>query len=235
MSGLPGPDPEAAYYQAVEEYFVSRRGEPLILSNADWHLVRKWRKAGVPLRVVLRGIRDALDAHAHGWSRDGKVRSLAYCTHEVEAARERWERAMSLGRDAALDVAAALEGFADDLERAEGLGPRGSKTAVALAAELRARAGSGRGGRGARLGELTGWLAGLEDRLLQAIRGDAGTGSATAVEAEVEQSLAPYRKRMPPRVLEQLRQESVTRRLLEAHGLPRLSLFHLASGEGEAE
>ena len=27
--------PEAAYYQTVEEFFVSRRGEPL-LSNADW-------------------------------------------------------------------------------------------------------------------------------------------------------------------------------------------------------
>jgi hypothetical protein len=55
------------------------------------------------------------------------------------------------------------------------------------------------------------------------------------MEAEVEQSLEPYRERMPPRVLEQLRQESITRRLLEAHGLPRLSLFHLASGEEKAE
>ena len=232
MIGLPGPDPEAAYYQAVEEYFVSRRGEPLILSNADWHQVRKWRTAGLPLRVVLRGIRDALDAHAHGWSRDRKVRSLAYCTQEVESARERWERALSLGRDDALDVTAALEGFANDLERAKGTGPRASKTAAALAAELRARAGGERGGR---LDELTGWLAGLEGRLLEAIRGDAGKAQVVAIEAEVERSLEPYRKRMPPRVLEQLRQESVTRRLLEAHELPRLSLFHLASGEEKAQ
>ncbi len=58
---------------------MSRRGDPLFLSNADWNLVRKWRLAGLPLRVVLRGIRDALDAHAYGWSRDRKVGSLAYC------------------------------------------------------------------------------------------------------------------------------------------------------------
>ena len=57
------PDPEAAYYQSVEEFFVSRRGDPLFLSNSDWLLVRKWRVAGLPLRVVLRGIADALDAH----------------------------------------------------------------------------------------------------------------------------------------------------------------------------
>jgi hypothetical protein len=222
-------DPEAAYYQAVEEYFVSRRGEPLILSNADWHLVRKWRTAGLPLRVVLRGIRDALDAHAHGWSRDRKVRSLAYCTHEVEAARELWERALALGRDDARDVAATLQAFARDLERAEGAGPRASKRIVTVAAELRARA------EGGRLEELTSWLAGLEKTLLEAIRNDDGEERVGAVEAEVDRALEPYRTRMPPRVLQQLRQESVTRRLLEAHGLPRLSLFHLESGGGAAE
>src|SRR5512135_639136 len=96
-------DPEATYYQTVEEYFVSRRGDPLFLSNADWNLVRKWRLAGIPLRVVLRGIRDALDAHAHGWSRGRKVGSLAYCEREVEAARDRWARALSLGRGEGAD------------------------------------------------------------------------------------------------------------------------------------
>lgn len=232
MSGPPAADPEAAYYQAVEEYFVSRRGEPLVLSNADWHLVRKWRQAGLPLRVVLRGIRDALDAHALGWSRDRKVRSLAYCTHEVEAARDRWERALTLGRDDALDLGAALEGFALDLERARDLGPRGSEVAVALAASLRERATEG---AGAGLGELTPWLADLEGRLLKALRDDAGEERVAALEAEVEGSLEPYRQRMPPRVLDQLRRESVTRRLFEAHGVPRLSLFHLESREGEGE
>ncbi len=77
MSAVAAADPEAGYYQAVEEYFVSRRGDPLFLSNADWNLVRRWRLAGIPLRVVLRGIRDALDGHAHGWSRQRKVGSLA--------------------------------------------------------------------------------------------------------------------------------------------------------------
>ena len=93
MSAVAAADPEAEYYQTVEEFFVSHRGDPLFLSNADWNLVRQWRRAGLPLRVVLRGIKDALDAHAHGWSRGRKVGSLAYCAGEVDAARERWERA----------------------------------------------------------------------------------------------------------------------------------------------
>jgi hypothetical protein len=221
-----GADPEAAYYQAVEEYFVSRRGDPLFLSNADWNLVRRWRRAGLPLRVVLRGIRDALDAHAHGWSRERKVASLAYCAREVEAARERWERALAIGREEGLDAAAALRGFATDLDRATDLGPRARDAAVEIARELRERA------EGGRLEEISSWLAEREARLLAGIDADEGAERRAALEAEVEAELERWRARMPPRVVEQLRGEKIARKRLEAHALPRLSLFHLEGGGG---
>jgi hypothetical protein len=226
VSAVGATDPEAAYYQAVEEYFVSRRGDPLLLSNADWHLVRKWREAGTPLRVVLRGIRDALDAHALGWSRNRPVRSLAYCAREVETARERWERALATGTDGSLDASRALRGFADDLERATALGPRAAAAARALAGAGRARA------KGGRLSELTAWLQEREESLLEAIREDLGKERCEEVEAAVERGLRAYRDRMPARVVEQLRRESRARRLLESHGLPRLSLFHLGGDDG---
>ncbi len=224
MSTLAAVDPEAAYYQAVEEYFVSRRGDPLFLSNADWNLVRKWRLAGLPLRVVLRGIRDALDAHAHGWSRDRKVGSLSYCAREVDAARERWERALALGREEGTDAAFALRGFAADLDRATGLGPRGRALAAEIARELRERASGGP------LEEVTAWLAEREARLLDAIVAEDGEDRRDALEAEVDAGLERWRGRMPARVVEQLKREQLARRRLEAHGLPRLSLFHLEAG-----
>ena len=224
MSTLAAVDPEAAYYQAVEEYFVSRRGDPLFLSNADWNLVRKWRLAGLPLRVVLRGIRDALDAHAHGWSRDRKVGSLSYCAREVDAARERWERALSLGREEGTDAALALRGFAADLDRATDLGPRGRALAAEIARELRERASGGP------LEEVTAWLAEREARLLDAIAAEDGEDRRQALEAEVDAGLERWRGRMPARVVEQLKREQLARKRLEAHGLPRLSLFHLEAG-----
>jgi hypothetical protein len=224
VSGGGASDPEAEYYQAVEEYYVSRRGDPLFLSNAEWNLVRRWRLAGLPLRVVLRGIRDALDAHAHGWSRDRKVKSLSYCVHEVDAARERWERALALGKEEGLDWAAALRGFATDLERARDLGPRARPLALELAREMRERAEAGR------LEAVSAWLGDREARLLDAIAADDGPERGVAVEAEVDRGLERWRARMPARVVEQLRRESLARRRLEAHGLPRLSLFHLEGG-----
>jgi hypothetical protein len=218
------PDPEAAYYQSVEEYFVSRRGDPLMLSNSDWTLIRKWRLAGIPLRVVLRGIRDALDSHAHGFDRGRKVGSLAYCAREVEAAAERWRRALAISGAEAGGVRDALEGFARDLERAD-LGPRGRAVADTIARELRGVAGVG-------LEELTRWLFEREARLVDALRGEEPADTGAQREAELAANLDEWRARMPARVVDAILRESRTRRVLEAHGLPRLSLFHLEAGGG---
>jgi len=205
----------------VEEFFVSRRGDPLMLSNADWHLIRKWRMAGLPLRVVLRGITDALDSHAHSWSRDRKVGSLAYCAAEVDVAAERWRRALALGEEEGVSAASALRGFADALDGARDLGPRSAPLARDLAAQIRARAEDGA------LRDLESWLVEREASLRTALEDDIGRAAVDAIAAAVDRDLAPYRDRMPARVLEQVRMESLSRRLLEAHGLPRLSLFHL--------
>ena len=222
---LPSPDaradPEAAYYQTIEEFFVSRRGDPLFLSNPDWLLIRKWRGAGLPLRIVLRGIADALDSHAHSWGRDRKVGSLAYCAAEVDAAGERWQRALSLGGEERPDVAAFLRGYADALGSAKGLGAVSTPVARGTAAALKEQAAGAEGGPG-----LEEWLREKETNLVKALRADMGP-AVSAVEAEVDADLAPYAARMPPRVLSQIRAQSIARRILEIHGLGRLSLFHL--------
>jgi len=192
-----------------------------MLSNADWHLIRKWRTAGLPLRVVLRGITDALDSHAHSWSRARKVGSLAYCAAEVDVAAERWRRALALGEEEGVSAESALRGFADALDGARELGPRSAPVARDLAVEIRARAEDGA------LRDLESWLVEREASLRAALEADMGRAAVDAIAEAVDRDLAPYRDRMPARVLEQVRMESLTRRVLEAHGLPRLSLFHL--------
>jgi hypothetical protein len=223
-----GIDPEAAYYQTIEEFFVSRRGDPLLLSNADWLLIRKWRTAGIPLRVVLRGISDALDGHAHSWGRSRKVGSLAYCAAEVETARDRWERALSFGASEAPDARLLLARLADAIAAAPVAGTSSRALASAVAEQLRERSAGE-----SDLRELDTWLGRQEAALVAAVRGDAGAEAVAAIEAGVDADLRPYRTRMPPRVLDQIRAESITRRLLESQGLPRLSLFHLHSGGPE--
>jgi 5-methyltetrahydrofolate--homocysteine methyltransferase len=61
----------------------------------------------------------------------------------------------------------------------------------------------------------------------EALRADAAAETLAAIDAEIDADLAPYRGRMPERVLAQIRDEAWARRLLGRHGIPRLSLFHL--------
>ncbi len=217
---MTGSDPEADYYQAVEEFFVSRRGDPLFLSNADWLLIRRWRKQGLPLRVVLRGIADALEGHAHSFSRARKVGSLRYCEAEVDVARERWERALSLGAEPGVDVRASLEGFERALARASGLGPQGAAVAAQVGKELLAL-------DAARPRELEPALMELELRLVAAIEKETDRKAIQEVQERVDGVLERYRARLPARVYADLRRQSLVREMLAAHGIPRLSLFGL--------
>jgi hypothetical protein len=119
---------------------------------------------------------------------------------------------------------AALRAFANELEQARGLGARGKPLASAIAEELRERASA------ASLDEVTAWLREREDRLIGAIGDDLGGERLREIEADVDAGLERWRSRMPAKVVETLRRESLARRLLETHGLPRLSLFHLEGG-----
>jgi len=222
VAGLPSPaDPEAAYYQTIEEFFVARRGDPLFLSNADWLLIRGWRKAGTPLRVVLRGIADALDGHAHSWGRHRKVGSLAYCAAEVDIARDRWQRALALGEEPGASPDAALSAFAGALDQAP-LDGDARVHAARLAAEIRGWAGDP-----PPLRDVEAMLAQRESALLARLRGVVSADRLAELERAADAELAPYASRMPAAVLAQIRGDSVARRVLALYGIPRLSLFYL--------
>ena len=198
-----------------------RRGDPLFLSNADWLLIRKWRRAGMPLRVVLRGIarrprlaRAFLRARPQG-GEPGVLRGRGGRGRRALAARPGGRRAG--GRRRAPSARwPALAGRPRLPAR-----PRAGR-ARKIAAEMREREQS------TRAPSSRAALAAAETQLLARAR-DAtlATRSVARVEAEVERGAAPLSgPRMPAKVLAQMREESRARRLLEAHGLPRLSLFH---------
>jgi hypothetical protein len=208
------------YYQAVEEFFVSRRGDPLFISNADWLLIDRWKRRGIPLRIVLRGIGDALDGHAHSWSRRQKVGSLAYCDGEVDSAAERWQRALALGQEETARLPELLGALADRLEAGVDLGPVSRPLVEATVQELRERAGHAAGAR-----ETETWLFERETELREALAQDLGTETIERLCAEIERELVPYRDRMPRQVQDQIRSEALTRGLFEIRDLPRLTLF----------
>src|SRR3954452_25306063 len=80
-----GPDPDHAYFQAVEEIFVELRGSPLLLSPTDWQVARRWHQEGIPLDLVRRTLEEVFAKRRERGAK-GKISSLRYCAPAVEAA-----------------------------------------------------------------------------------------------------------------------------------------------------
>lgn len=90
----------ALYFRSVSRAFLARRGAPLMLSAAEVDLVASWRKAGIPLDVVLEGIERTFERPPAASRPRGRGPTLAYCRAEVERAMARWRdrRAGEAGR-----------------------------------------------------------------------------------------------------------------------------------------
>ncbi len=221
------------YFTEIEERFQQRRGSLLLLSTLDWALIETWKDAGVPLEAVLRGIDVAFDRYDQRKKKARKVNSLAYCAQEVLAAAEEM-KAASVGaarrEPAGLDkneVARFLEKNAATLESvAAGLPESARGLALGTATTLRDLA-SGVHEIQAPLEDVERRLTVMEEKLFAALLASTPDDDLVAVRAEADRELAPYRRNMPAAQIEQLHKQYVQKRLLEKHGLPRLSLFYM--------
>lgn len=223
------------YFTEIEEHFQRRRGTTLLLSTLDWALVETWKDAGIPLAAVLRGIDEAFERRAKRPS-PRKVNSLAYCAQEVLAAAEDMkeaavgvapaEPAKESGPEPA-ELAAYLERNAAQLDAAklaaaaQSVGREAARTLRELAAALK--------GAAVRppLEDLERRLTAMEEKLLAALVTASPDEELVRVRAEADHDIAPYRRKLSAAHIGQLHRQYVHKRLLEQHGLPRLSLFYL--------
>jgi hypothetical protein len=238
------------YFTEIEDTFIRRRGKHLLLSPMDWALIESWKEMGVPLHVALRGIERAFDSF-NAKPRRRTVKSLLYCQEEVEAQFAEWEEAQ-VGASAKNNGERVAEKTFDEkhlpfpravilehLERVrasllqvcdERKKSRQDDFCLALS-----RAGS-------RLKELEedfasasrpdaekleDSLTSLEKMLDEALLASLSTRELAAARTIAEEQLQPYSSRMERLVFEQTLNNLLLKRLRDAHGVPRLSLFYL--------
>ncbi len=228
------------YFTEIETRFQQRRGSILMLSTLDWALIETWREAGVPLEAVLRGIDSAFDKHdaqrlrAAG-RRQRKVNGLAWCAQAVlEATEQSREAAIGTATPAtqvresgfeAARVARYLQRNAALLNSATARLPQ---PANAVACEIASRQRELALSLDAQsLEDLDRTLTVLEERLIAALLTATPEAELVALREQAAGSLAPYRGRMQAVQIKQVQQQFLVKRLLEAHALPRLSLFYM--------
>jgi hypothetical protein len=214
------------YFTEVEERFQKARGTGLwLMSPLDWALVEAWKNAGIPLTAVLRGIDVAFEKWRSRKNRVQNVNSVAYCTQAVMV-----EAQVMAGVAApAVSKQSAAPFSLEELER----------YLQSNVGELRARSGYEEIAGGLErlssetaslyhdLEDLERRLTALEDKMIAIARSHQTEEQLLQARRELDLQLRPYRGKMTAEQLTMLEKQYLDRQLLEANGLPRLSLFYL--------
>ena len=227
------------YFTEIEQRFQQRRGSLLMLSTLDWALIETWREAGIPLEAVLRGIDNAFDkydAKAATGAKLRKVNGLAWCSQAVlEAVEQANEAAIGIHKESAADAESANTGFETDRVAAY----LTANAEILRTAQLPAPADSTAAEVATRLVELAlepaqslealdRTLTVLEEKLFAALLTAAPEQQMVTLREQAAQELAPYRGKMQAVQIKQVQQQFLHKKLLEAHRLPRLSLFYMS-------
>ena len=232
------------YFTEIEECFQQRRGSLLMLSTLDWALIETWREAGVPLEAVLRGIDAAFDKHAaqalRSTRRQRKINGLAWCAQAVlEAVEQSKEAAIGAAptqptepRESGFEaarIAHYLERNAAALDAAAANLPSPANTAASQAASRQRELAVSLDAQS--LEALDRTLTVLEEKLFAALLTAAPEVQLVALREQAARELAPYRGKMQAVQIKQVQHQFLQKRLLEAHSLPRLSLFYMPHDE----
>jgi len=228
------------YFTEIETRFQQRRGSLLMLSTLDWALIETWREAGVPLQAVLRGIDAAFDKHdaqsLRSTRRPRKVNGLAWCAQAVlEAVEQAKEAAIGAApaqpaevRDSGFETARIrryLERNAAALDAVAATLPSPANTAASQAASRQRELAASLDAQS--LEDLDRTLTVLEEKLFAALLTSTPEAQLVALREQAACELAPYRGKMQAVQIKQVQQQFLQKRLLEAHSLPRLSLFYM--------
>ena len=223
------------YFTEIEERFQQRRGSILLLSTLDWALIDTWRDAGIPLEAVLRGIDAAFDRYDARKAKTHvrRINGLAWCAQEVMTAAEAMRDAsVGAAQPGASGTGLEQKRIAAHLEeagaklRAAQLTGVAAQTAHALAERLQELA-LGVRAQAPNPEELERTLTVLEEKLLHSVVAASSEEELAALREQSAREIAPYRRRMQALQIRQIEQQFLHKRLLEKHGLPRLSLFYM--------
>ncbi|MFC2161105.1 hypothetical protein ACFLRW_01940 [Acidobacteriota bacterium] len=118
-------DHQSFYFQSIAHKYFELRGAPFFLSSNELSLIEKWKAAGIPLRVVLEGIKLSFSMQRQNQGGTGsrrRVRSLFYCDPFVKQSFTLYKERI-VGRrpahaaktDKKKDIRIAVSHFLDDI------------------------------------------------------------------------------------------------------------------------
>jgi len=229
------------YFTEIEEYFWQKRGAHILVSTLDWAVIETWQRSGIPLEAVLKGIDRAFERWSRRAGRPGRIKSLLYCVDAVAQVAEEMKEAAAGARVApaaaattpftGTEIATFFQRNASELRvasQATATNPALSEAFADIASALEALADQqpATGALG-NLEDLERHLTVFEEKLLAALTQATSADELVALRREVEQALAPYRRKMTAEQIALVEKQYMQKKLFARYHLPRLSLFYL--------
>jgi hypothetical protein len=215
------------YFTEIEDHFQRARGTGLFLiSPLDWALIETWRNAGIPIEAVLRGIDQAFEKWRKrpAKARIQMVNSLAYCAQAVATEAQAIANG-TVGKQAGAAVAPFEIETVHTYVKANlaALREAGHEDLAASLEALDLDA------LYADLEQLEQRLTAIEEKMIARLRAAASEEALFEARRSFDAELKAYRSKMSADQLAMLEKQFLERKLLQASGLPRLSLFYLQS------
>jgi hypothetical protein len=221
----------------------------MLVSPLDWTLIETWKRRGIPLHIVLRGINTSFNGFDQRPSRGRKINSLFFCQQEVEAHYQEYVESR-VGADQGVENGASQNGNGDSQftpaavsdflwGRRETLQALRANSSDALLVETFSRTSERLSQiiedlerdleqcAGASLESLETDLIMIEEVILDGLREHTGPERLKQIRKEGNDRLRNYRQGMEHEVYEQTINTYVAQRLRELYQVPRLSLFYL--------
>jgi hypothetical protein len=238
---IPGSQP-ADYCREIEAYLCQKNDGHLIrIVGPSFELVSRWAAEGVPLKVAYRGIDRYFERYYRKGPRRRPVR-IDFCEGDVLDVFDEWRRAIGLpappvdasseapgetpARRPGSSLPAHLERVVMKLTNAHATGRLGFGADAVLdrvADELDRARVSAHGVRGDARRALLERLVLLDAELTEAVSGSLPASDRSALEADAERELAPFRSAMASDAYQRARSAAVARLLRERLGLPTIA------------
>lgn len=227
------------YFSEIEETFIRRRGKTLLLSPLDWTLIESWQKRGIPQHIVIRSIEKIFDDIAQDPKRNPSVKSIAYCSDEVERQFRDWQLSQAgaggeeiAGGDSRNDekeeILRHLSASIESLENAMAKAYEALKPAVSFSIkQLREIYEKCEKNSSINPEKIEQELSALETTLDKALLETSEQDIFEEAQAAVEEHLGKYAGKMQQDVYEKTFEQMVIKKLRERMGIPAFSLFYL--------
>ena len=230
------------YCREIEAYLCRKNDGHLIrIVGPAFELVTGWAAQGIPLRVAFEGIDRFFERYYRKGPRRRPVH-ISFCEADVLDVFDAWRRATgvtmhpaALGRAAGVAEGPAVRkraSLASHLERTiaaltarrAGAGRELDRALDAAVRTLDALRAMGKAPRGESRAQVIARLRTIDDRLVSDVRSLVSAADLKALEREAEESLAPFRSRMPPDAWTSARTAAIDRALRAMLKLPVISL-----------